>query len=159
MAKFLQQQGRQNVILTTKVAGRNDKMTWLPRAQPETPACLTKEQIVYSVQQSLQRLETDYIDLLLLHWPDRHVPIFGSPDWSPIDYEQAPEPVPFTEQLAGLQHVVQAGMVRYVGVSNETPYGKFSMSHVDLVLLENVILCDAPVPYHRYILFLPFPIL
>ena len=124
VAQFLKQQGRDKVILSTKVAGRNDKINWLPRAQPESTACLDKQQIVYSVQQSLQRLETDYVDLLLLHWPDRHVPIFGSSDWCPDKYEEAPTPVSFGEQLEGLQQLVQAGMVRYVGVSNETPYGK-----------------------------------
>ena len=128
IAKFLKSQGRDNVIVSTKVSGRSDKINWLPRNEPDTLACLSKDQIVASVDASLKRLGTDHIDLFLLHWPDRHVPIFGKPDFCPKEYEKAPVPVPFTEQLEALQKVVQQGKVRYVGVSNETPYGVCSMA-------------------------------
>lgn len=123
VAKFLKSQRREDVILATKVSGRSERITWLPRAKPNTPACLAKEQILHSVDESLKRLETDYIDLLQLHWPDRYVPMFGMPDFEPEKYEQAPVPVGFEEQLEALQKLVQSGKVRYVGVSNETPYG------------------------------------
>lgn len=123
VAAFLKTQKRENVILATKVAGRSERITWMPRAEPDTPACLAKAQILQSVDASLQRLGTDYIDLLQLHWPDRYVPMFGQPDFDPAKYEEAPVPVDFAEQLEALQELVEAGKVRYVGVSNETPYG------------------------------------
>jgi aryl-alcohol dehydrogenase-like predicted oxidoreductase len=106
----------------------------LPRQQPNTPADLTREQIIDSVDASLERLGIEYIDLLQIHWPGRYTGgAFGSPDFSPSQYEQestgsgGSPPVPFEEQLAALQELIQAGKVRYVGVSNETPYGVCSM--------------------------------
>jgi len=123
VAKFMKTQKREDVILATKVSGRSERITWLPRDQPDTPACLEKKQILRSVDESLKRLETDYVDIIQLHWPDRYVPMFGMPDFDPAKYEEAPVPVGFEEQLEALQEVVRAGKVRYVGVSNETPYG------------------------------------
>lgn len=69
VAQFLKGRKREDVILATKVSGRSDRITWLPRAKPETPAALTREQILYSVDESLKRLGVDYIDLIQLHWP------------------------------------------------------------------------------------------
>lgn len=128
VAKFLKNRKREDVVLATKVAGRSERITWLPRREKDIQASLTKDQISDSVEASLTRLETDYIDLLQLHWPDRYTGgLFGSPDFSPASFEEAPTPVEFEEQLAALQEVVQAGKVRYVGVSNETPWGVMKM--------------------------------
>jgi aryl-alcohol dehydrogenase-like predicted oxidoreductase len=69
VAMFLKGRNRQDVILATKVCGRSDRFTWLPRREENTPAALTKEQILDSVDASLERLGTDYVDLLQLHWP------------------------------------------------------------------------------------------
>mmetsp|Transcript_12795 Transcript_12795/g.19611 ORF Transcript_12795/g.19611 Transcript_12795/m.19611 type:complete len:342 (+) Transcript_12795:344-1369(+) len=124
---FLKGRKREDVIVATKVAGRSG-MTWLPRREPDTPAALTREQIIDSVNASLERLGTDYIDLLQIHWPDRYTGgLFGQADFSPSDYEEADDPVPFEEQLSALQELIKAGKVRYIGVSNETPYGVCSM--------------------------------
>jgi len=60
---------REDVILATKVSGRADRITWLPRREEETPAAVTYDQIIDSVDASLKRLGTDYIDLLQIHWP------------------------------------------------------------------------------------------
>lgn len=131
VAMFLKTlKNRSDVILATKVSGRSDRISWLPRRAKETLAQVTAEQIVDSVNASLERLETDYIDLLQIHWPDRYAGgLFGQPDFTSKQYEAAPPPNPFADQLAGLQQVVQSGKVRYVGVSNETPYGVCSFSH------------------------------
>ena len=123
VAKFIKTQKREEVILATKVSGRSERITWLPRDESDTPACLEKKQILRSVDESLKRLETDYVDILQLHWPDRYVPMFGMPDFDPAKYEAAPVPVGFEEQLEALQEVIRAGKVRHIGVSNETPYG------------------------------------
>jgi aryl-alcohol dehydrogenase-like predicted oxidoreductase len=56
--------------------------------------------------------------------------MFGAPDFLPSSYEKAPTPTPFEEQLAAVQELVKAGKVRYVGVSNETPYGVCAMSNL-----------------------------
>lgn len=63
-----------------------------------------------------------------MSYSDRFVGgLFGSTDFSPSEYERNPDPIPFEEQLSALQELVEAGKVRYIGVSNETPYGVCSM--------------------------------
>jgi aryl-alcohol dehydrogenase-like predicted oxidoreductase len=69
MNMFLKGRRREDVILATKVCGRAGSITWLPRREENTPAALTKDQIIDSVDASLERLGTDYVDLLQLHWP------------------------------------------------------------------------------------------
>jgi len=84
VAAFLKGRKREDVILATKVCGHSDRMTWMPREDPDTPTSLTKKQILYSVNESLKRLGTEYIDLLQLHWPDRYCGgLFGQPDFDP----------------------------------------------------------------------------
>ncbi|CAB9525956.1 Aldo-keto reductase (Fragment) [Seminavis robusta] len=126
VAAFMKNRKRDDVILATKVAGYSDRMTWMPRKEPDQPTCLSKEQILYSVDQSLKRLETDHIDLLQLHWPDRYTGgLFGQPDFTPTQLRE--DTVPFEETLEALQQVIDEGKVRYVGVSNETPFGVCSL--------------------------------
>lgn len=126
---FLKNRKREDVILATKVCGRSERIDWLPRREKGTKAAITREQILDSVDASLERLGTDYIDLLQLHWPDRYAGgLFGSGDFLPSEYEAAPVPEEFEVQLAALQEVVESGKVRYVGVSNETPYGVCAMA-------------------------------
>ncbi|KAL7429613.1 hypothetical protein ACHAXM_001796 [Skeletonema potamos] len=122
VAAFMKGRQREDVVLATKVSGYSPRMTWMPRKEPDTPTSLTREQILYSVDESLKRLETDYIDLLQLHWPDRYTGgLFGQPDFSPSQITR--EGVAFEETLGALQELVTEGKVRYVGVSNETPFG------------------------------------
>mmetsp|Transcript_16481 Transcript_16481/g.25741 ORF Transcript_16481/g.25741 Transcript_16481/m.25741 type:complete len:402 (-) Transcript_16481:239-1444(-) len=122
VAAFLKGRKREDVILATKVCGRSDRINWLRK--DKSAAAVTREQILESVDSSLERLETDYIDLLQIHWPDRYVPIFGMADFSPSLVREATS---FEEQLSALKEVVDSGKVRYIGVSNETPYGVCTM--------------------------------
>ena len=130
--QFLQGRDRSKVIVATKVAGRSSHITWLPRSEKDATPKLTRQQIIDSVEASLQRLGIDYIDLLQIHWPDRYVGgMFGAPDFEPAKYEEQEEtPVPFEEQLAAFQELIKAGKVRYLGVSNETPYGVCMMAQL-----------------------------
>lgn len=125
VAAFLQTiSNRKDYIIATKVCGRSSRIDWLPRSQPNTLAEVNAQQIVDSVTASLERLQCEYIDLLQIHWPDRYTGgLFGQTDFTPTQYEAAPVPNTFQEQLEGLQQVVRSGKVRYVGLSNETPYG------------------------------------
>jgi aryl-alcohol dehydrogenase-like predicted oxidoreductase len=66
---FLKTRNRRDVVLATKVCGRSERFTWLPRRQSGISTQVTQEQIVDSVDASLQRLGTDYVDLLQIHWP------------------------------------------------------------------------------------------
>ena len=109
---------RQDIILATKIVGRS-KMTW-HRSGNESLTRINKAAIDEAVEGSLKRLQTDYIDLYQLHWPDRIAPLFGS-RLRPKDYEASYEP--FEEILGHLQRHVDAGRLRHIGLSNETPFG------------------------------------
>jgi aryl-alcohol dehydrogenase-like predicted oxidoreductase len=81
---------------------------------------LDRKNIVAAVESSLQRLQTDYIDVYQLHWPDRRTNFFGQ-----LGYQHAEnqDTVPIEETLGVMTDLVRAGKIRYVGVSNETPWG------------------------------------
>lgn len=109
---------RQDVILATKVAGLS-KMLWT-RDTDVSWTRHTKAQIDEAVGKSLKRLQTDYIDLYQLHWPDRPIGLFGDKmDAKAYGYPYEP----FEEILAHLDAHVKAGRIRHIGVSNETPFG------------------------------------
>ncbi|CRH00712.1 aldehyde reductase, putative [Plasmodium relictum] len=87
---------------------------------------LTKENIISSVDDSLKRLKTNYIDLLQLHWPDRYYPNQSSANFSDVlfDYNKYYDDfVPFIEQLQALDELKKKGKIREWGLSNETPFG------------------------------------
>ena len=73
-----------------------------------------------AIDNSLKRLKTDYIDLYQLHWPERKVPKFGVLDF---EYDPNDEWTAIEEVLDNLNRLVKAGKIRYVGLSNETPWG------------------------------------
>ncbi|MEO0732624.1 MAG: aldo/keto reductase, partial [Bacteroidota bacterium] len=109
---------RKDIVLATKVVGRSD-MTW-HRSMDVKRCRLIKDHIDDAVEGSLRRLQTDYIDLYQMHWPDRPAPMFGR-EMAPHEYEIPYEP--FEDILDHLNSHVKAGKLRHIGVSNETPYG------------------------------------
>lgn len=106
---------RAKVVLATKVAGPSRGMPWVREGGGMTAA-----DIVASCNASLKRLQTDVIDLYQIHWPERHVPSFGSMVYDP---KQERSVTPILEQLEAFAGLVKAGKVRHIGLSNETPYG------------------------------------
>jgi len=104
---------REKLVLATKVAGPARGMPWL---RPE----VNKAGIIEACEASLRRLQTDVIDLYQIHWPARNVPAFGALYFDPAKDKPG---VSVQEQLEALAELVQAGKVRAVGLSNETPYG------------------------------------
>jgi aryl-alcohol dehydrogenase-like predicted oxidoreductase len=110
---------RDKVVIATKVAGRSE-MTWLRKDR--SPSKLDCKNILEAVEGSLKRLQTDYIDLYQLHWPDRSVPLFGA-GGSTWREPSVREEVAIEETLGVLAELVRAGKVRHVGLSNETPWG------------------------------------
>ena len=107
---------REKVILATKVAGRSP-MSWFRGEGTK----LDRENIETAVDASLERLQTEYIDLYQLHWPDRPMSMFGS---GGIGYKHIDsESIPINETLEVLSDLVRSGKIRYVGLSNETPWG------------------------------------
>jgi aryl-alcohol dehydrogenase-like predicted oxidoreductase len=107
---------RQQVVLATKVAGPSRGMPWIRGDQ----SGLTRAEIVTACEGSLRRLQTDVIDLYQIHWPARNVPVFGQMYFDPGKDKPCAS---MLEQLEALAELVQAGKVRAVGLSNESPYG------------------------------------
>lgn len=106
---------RASIVLASKVAGPSRGMPWIRQGSGMTAA-----DIIASCEGSLRRLQTDVIDLYQIHWPERHVPAFGS-----LYYDPAKEvtQTSIQVQLETLAQLVQQGKVRAIGLSNETPYG------------------------------------
>ena len=106
---------RQKMVLASKVAGPSRGMPWVRSGEGMTPS-----DIMASCDASLKRLQTDVIDLYQIHWPERHVPMFGGMYYEPKNEKSTTS---IHEQLSTLAKLVQQGKVRYIGLSNETPYG------------------------------------
>jgi aryl-alcohol dehydrogenase-like predicted oxidoreductase len=112
---WLKRQARDRLIIATKITGPARGFNWI-RGTPR----ISREHINAAIDGSLRRLQTDYVDLYQIHWPDRYVPMFGSTSY---DVTQEREATPIAEQLQTLAELVKAGKVRHIGLSNETPWG------------------------------------
>ncbi len=113
---------RDKITLATKVVGPGSHVSHVRGGNCN----LDRENIVAACDASLQRLQTDRIDLYQLHWPDRPVPLFGGRDYS---HPKENKSVPIEETLSVLADLVAEGKVRYVGLSNETPWGAMKFLH------------------------------
>lgn len=120
IGEWMRGKDRSTLLISTKVAGPGS-MTWIRGG----PLKLDRANIIAGVEGSLKRLGTDYIDLLLLHWPDRYVPMFGESEY---DVSNMYDFCPFEEQVEALNTLHAQGKIRHFGLSNETAYGvaKFS---------------------------------
>ncbi|MBC7456584.1 MAG: aldo/keto reductase [Massilia sp.] len=107
---------RADVVLATKVAGPNPALHWVRGGANNLDAA----NIRAAVEASLQRLQTDHIDLYQLHWPSRNVPIFGATAFE-RDKERAS--VAIEDTLAALGALIDAGKIGHIGVSNESAWG------------------------------------
>ncbi|MBD2576325.1 aldo/keto reductase [Oscillatoria sp. FACHB-1406] len=116
IGEWLVRQPRDRIILATKIAGPAPHIKWI-RGEKNR---LDRANIEQAVETSLKRLQTDYIDLYQIHWPDRYVPLFGAP---PYDPKNERDTVPIAEQLEAFAPLIAAGKIRYLGLSNETPWG------------------------------------
>ena len=117
IGSWLQKRGRRDdLVIASKIAGPNANMRWIRGASHDLDAANVRA----AVETSLQRLQTDYIDLYQVHWPSRNVPIFGSNSFNP---KRERDSVPIEETLGALDELVKAGKIRHIGVSNESPWG------------------------------------
>ena len=106
---------RENVVLASKIAGGGDYTKHIRTGG------FTRQNITKAIEGSLQRLQTDYLDLYQLHWPSRGVNCFGVRDYP---YQTATkEAENHLEILETLDVFVKAGTIRTIGLSNETPWG------------------------------------
>jgi len=117
---FKEKKNREKIILASKIASKSENdLEWIRKGSKYLG--FDKTNMNAAVDASLKRLQTDYIDLYQLHWPERKVPRFGvldfefdinDKDWNPLE-----------EVLDNLSLLVKEGKIRYVGLSNETPWG------------------------------------
>ena len=119
---WLKNQDRSKIILATKIAGRTSNvpsgppgLDWI-RQGPR----LNEEHIFQAIENSLKRLNTEYIDLYQIHWPERTVNSFGQ-----LGYIHNPreDDIKIEVTLEALAKAVDKGLIKYVGLSNETPWG------------------------------------
>ena len=112
-------QRRKEFILATKIAGSG--FSYLRNA-----SAISGETIIQAVDASLKRLQTDYIDLFQLHWPNRVSPHFGKHWPGQISFSQtetADEKQQMLEILQALDMCIKAGKIRFFGLSDDTPWG------------------------------------
>ena len=119
---WLKNQDRSKIILATKIAGRTSNvpsgppgLDWI-RQGPR----LNEEHIFQAIENSLKRLNTEYIDLYQIHWPERTLNNFGQ-----LGYIHNPreDDIKIEVTLEALAKAVDKGLIKYVGLSNETPWG------------------------------------
>ena len=107
---------RDQFILATKITGPSPNLKYI-----RNPLAFNREQLTTALESSLQRLQTDYVDLYQLHWPERKANFFGKRGY--VHDPNDPWEENFLEIIGILQEFMQAGKIRHWGVSNETPWG------------------------------------
>ena len=112
---FEKRKNRDKIILASKVAGPG--CDWIRDGGNN----FDEKKIGQAIDGSLKRLKTDYIDLYQLHWPERSTNFFGKREYNFIDDEGKWNN--FEDILEALSKFIKAGKIRYIGMSNETPYG------------------------------------
>jgi aryl-alcohol dehydrogenase-like predicted oxidoreductase len=117
---------RDKVILASKVIGRSDS-TWY--RDDGSKGELSRAQIEEAVNKSLKRLQTDYIDLYQIHWPDRPMPWGSNP--TIFRHQEGPSH-PIAETVEIMTDLVKAGKIRHFGLSNESAWGTMTfLKHSD----------------------------
>ncbi|MDR2638699.1 MAG: aldo/keto reductase [Helicobacteraceae bacterium] len=117
VGRWLKNKRRDSVVLASKIAGAGREMPYLRGGKLPR---INREQIREAVEGSLRRLQTDYIDLYQIHWPDRNQPMFGRWRFDPTTER---ETTPIAEQLEAFDELIKEGKIRALGVSNEHPWG------------------------------------
>lgn len=116
VGNWLAKQQRSQWIIATKATGNGRGMQWVRDGQ----LAFTQENLNQALDASLQRLQTDYVDLYQLHWPERNTPMFGQYLFNP---QEERDFTPIKHTLESLAEMVHKGKVRYIGLSNEWPWG------------------------------------
>jgi aryl-alcohol dehydrogenase-like predicted oxidoreductase len=110
---------RESIVLASKIAGPGFSYI-------RDGSNISGASVITAVEASLKRLQTDYIDLYQLHWPNRQSPHFGNhwpngSSYTQVNAEQQNEEM--LDTLQGLDSCVKAGKIRYCGLSDDTPWG------------------------------------
>ena len=120
---WLKNQQRDKLIIGSKISGPRRGMPWIRNNE----FSLDRVTIRQALHDSLSRLQTDYIDLYQIHWPERNVPLFGQFQFdaaNDLDANgQEKRWVSIHNQLETLSELVREGKIRAIGLSNEQPWG------------------------------------
>jgi aryl-alcohol dehydrogenase (NADP+) len=106
---------RASLVVASKIAGPG-RREWIRNGDNR----ITGKTIPWAIDDSLKRLQTDFIDLYQIHWPERYVPAFGAWQYDP---SKEREETPILEQIEAMAAAIKAGKIRAYGVSNETAWG------------------------------------
>jgi aryl-alcohol dehydrogenase-like predicted oxidoreductase len=112
---FTKRKNREKVVLATKIVGPGP--SWIRNGGGN----YNEKNISAAINGSLKRLKTDYIDLYQLHWPERRTNFFGRRDYEHSSDEDNWNSLEYV--LENLKKFIDQGKIRYIGVSNETPWG------------------------------------
>ncbi|MDG1238810.1 MAG: aldo/keto reductase [Flavobacteriales bacterium] len=116
IGSWIKKSGKRNdIVLATKIAGPGDYTKHI-RTTGFSESALNE-----AVENSLKRLQTDFIDLYQLHWPDRNTNKFGVRGFKPMTNEKWEDN--FKEVLHSLNKIMKSGKIRHIGLSNENPWG------------------------------------
>lgn len=117
LGRWLKQRpDRDSLVIATKITPAASHISYIRGGKNR----LDRQNIQAAVDSSLKRLQTDYVDLYQVHWPERDTNYFGRQDYYHVPDKDG---VPIEETLSALDEHIRAGKIRYAGVSNETPWG------------------------------------
>ena len=108
---------RDKVIMATKITGKSEGFRHVRGGELPT---YDRKNIEYAINENLKRLQTDYIDVYQLHWPDRKTNTFGQLGYN---HDATDNFISIRETLEILSDFIKQGKIRYIGLSNETPWG------------------------------------
>jgi aryl-alcohol dehydrogenase-like predicted oxidoreductase len=129
---WLKDQKREELVVATKITG---PMPYFNYIRPDLG--FSKEALHDALHKSLQRLQTDYVDVYQLHWPERNVNFFGQRNYKHIPDEKWEDN--FKEVIQTLDGLVKEGKIRHYGVSNESSWGV--MRHVSESKINGLTTC------------------
>jgi len=117
---------RDELVIASKVCGffPNSPIAsvrTVPPTEPFPDCRLDNKSVKTACAASLRRLQTDHIDLMQVHWPDRYVPVFGQTEFKHDNVRT--NAIQIEETASAMRDLIEEGKIRYIGLSNETPYG------------------------------------
>ena len=122
IGSWLKKSGKRNeIVLATKIAGPNRNMEYIRK-----PLDFSKKSIHEAVDNSLKNLQTDYIDLYQMHWPERKMNFFGQRGFTITEDAWQDN---FHDILTTFDGLVKQGKIKHIGVSNEVPWAVMRYIH------------------------------
>lgn len=142
LGNWISQRGqRESLFIASKIAGPGFGGSEIRGGNTRFNA----QDISEALDSNLKRLQTDYIDLYQLHWPERSTNFFGKLGYSNADAKQDESLTALEETLGALSEEVKKGRIRYIGLSNETPWGTLKFLHLAEKLgLEKIVSVQNP---------------